>query len=649
LDEGLINISGSSITLLAAGGLTATLGEANDKLEVCTSGNFSATADGQHFVFNVCGPLKIKLVQSFLASIDLSGAGSMELASDGSIEAFAGLYLEAGLDIVTLPGSRIFSGGPVTFKAGQQLREGEVGALVKTEGQIDAPSLNVFGSDANDTFVMQHHSPRGRLQLMAGRGHDTIDIAGLLDEVIAYGGDGDDIFLVHSLTNVQLFGDLGNDAMQVKSGQMSLDLTRLEDGLLEGIEVIDIRGTGRHAVTLDHLAVLNLSDETDTLIVRRDGDDQVEIGSGWTFTGHEIIGNELFKVYRQSSAVIKVQSAAGLVMNRHLFYNRSFFDGNSPNVGTSDDAAIATDKAALINGAATLANISNYSRGINGIMIDVFNLPDDVVLTDNDFQFRIGNSDTPAAWAEAPRPSSIVVRRGAGVAGAHRISLVWPDNAIQQQWLQITLLPTANTALEAPDVFYFGNAIGDVGNSPSNVLVNASDIAAIVSNQNSFLNPARITSVYDLNRDRLVNATDVAIAVNHQTSFLNALRLIRIESGPTGRLFGTGRATSVFESTSASTLNTAISSGVLPSTQEPTRRSTQRLDEQSARVSQVGRQATEQVGTPSSLEAYALQVDLLFAADFDNWSEAVEQVNQPQSFTQLTTHPSFPLKSNVRG
>jgi hypothetical protein len=65
--------------------------------------------------------------------------------------------------------------------------------------------------------------------------------------------------------------------------------------------------------------------------------------------------------------------AAAAVAGRQLFYNRSAFDGNNASINVSDDAAIAIDKTAYLPGAglAGFQNVSSYSRGLNGIMIDL--------------------------------------------------------------------------------------------------------------------------------------------------------------------------------------------------------------------------------------------------------------------------------------
>jgi hypothetical protein len=205
---------------------------------------------------------------------------------------------------------------------------------------------------------------------------------------------------------------------------------------------------------------------------------------------------------------------------RFVFYNQSFWDGNNAAATANDDFAIATDKRPLFDGeTATFANYTSYSRGLNGLMVD---LPLAGTPTAADFAFRRGNTDTPAAWEAAPAPSTIAVRPGAGRGGADRVTLIWPNNAIQKQWLQVTVLATPNTGLSEPDVFYFGNAIGETGNSTTDARVTGSDALRILNNITLV---AGVTNRFDINRDSRVAAAD-RLLVLANTSALNPLRLI---------------------------------------------------------------------------------------------------------------------------
>jgi hypothetical protein len=70
------------------------------------------------------------------------------------------------------------------------------------------------------------------------------------------------------------------------------------------------------------------------------------------------------------------------------------------------------------------------------------------------------------------------------------------------------------------DVFYFGNAIGDMnsGNvgSPITVRTNATDTAIVQQDQSIKLNSVDVSSIHDLNKDGRVNETDTAIVRQNQ-------------------------------------------------------------------------------------------------------------------------------------
>ena len=119
------------------------------------------------------------------------------------------------------------------------------------------------------------------------------------------------------------------------------------------------------------------------------------------------------------------------VVGRHVFYNNSAFDERDAAANEGDDAAIDRAKQALMPGAkASFANYTSYSRGINGIMIDIWNLAADPTV--EDFAFRVGNSNDPSQWHRAPAPASITVRPGEADAG--RCAACWKRgflNALQ--------------------------------------------------------------------------------------------------------------------------------------------------------------------------------------------------------------------------
>ena len=221
---------------------------------------------------------------------------------------------------------------------------------------------------------------------------------------------------------------------------------------------------------------------------------------------------------------IGVADPTPTVAGRHVFYNNSVFDDGVGQSRTDDDA-VAADKTALLPGdTASFVNYTSYSRGLNGLMVDVAKPTG--TITAADFQFKVGNNNNPDSWTPLTVAPTVTIEPGEGDFGSTRVALVFADNAIQKQWLQVTMLANVNTGLAQSDVFYFGNAIGESGDSAQYALVNATDILAARNNPHATLDPATITDAVDFNRDGLVNLGDMQLARTNATSPLSALRLI---------------------------------------------------------------------------------------------------------------------------
>ncbi|NQU21078.1 MAG: proprotein convertase P-domain-containing protein, partial [Candidatus Nealsonbacteria bacterium] len=210
------------------------------------------------------------------------------------------------------------------------------------------------------------------------------------------------------------------------------------------------------------------------------------------------------------------------IVGRRLFYDGSAFDG---------DLAVATDKVALRGArAATFANYSSYSGGISGIMVDVANVPEGVTPSAADFLFHVGNDDTPGDWTPLAVQPTVTVRAGDGSGGSDRVTLTWPAGTIRNTWLQVTV-NAANLGLPSNDVFYFGNAVAEAGDSHADAKVTAADLLLARNNPRGLGTAAEVDFRYDYNRDAAVDATDVLLARNSRTSFLDALKLIDLSGG----------------------------------------------------------------------------------------------------------------------
>jgi hypothetical protein len=217
------------------------------------------------------------------------------------------------------------------------------------------------------------------------------------------------------------------------------------------------------------------------------------------------------------------------VAGRRVFYNNSFFDGGSPAADAADDAAVAPDKRALRPGeSAGSANVTGYSRGLNGIMVDFAGLPTGASLTAADFVFETGNGAAAAGWRPAPAPAAIIVRRGGGAGGSDRVAVTFADNAIRNTWLRVTVLANSRTGLQTPDVFSFGNLVGNaidragsLGAIPA-FRVDAWDLLATRRRPVPDIAPVPLTSPADQNRDGKIDSLDAAIVRMNLSRTLSA-------------------------------------------------------------------------------------------------------------------------------
>jgi len=203
------------------------------------------------------------------------------------------------------------------------------------------------------------------------------------------------------------------------------------------------------------------------------------------------------------------QQAPAQVVARQTFYNHSAADGDDAAANWGDDFAIAADKAALLPGqTATFDNVTSYSRGINGVMVDVLGLPTSTdSITADAFDLKTGITGDPASWADAPAPASVTIRRGAGVDGSDRVTLTWDDGAIRNTWLRVAIPAGGAVNLSNDEVFYFGNLAGETGDGAGMPAVTAADLGRTLARKSS----DGATQRYDFNRDGDIDAVDALV------------------------------------------------------------------------------------------------------------------------------------------
>jgi hypothetical protein len=205
------------------------------------------------------------------------------------------------------------------------------------------------------------------------------------------------------------------------------------------------------------------------------------------------------------------------VSDRRIFYNASAFDGGNPAATPGDLSAVAPDKRALLPGEApTFANISSYSRGINGVLVRFDGIP--AALTAADFEFRVGAGPAggAAGWAPTSSPSGVLLVPSPPGAGSALCLITWPGGAIVDRWLEVRILANADTGLARPDVLYFGSLVGETGDGVARpgavATVGAADL---VGTRRTAGAAARISSRYDFDRNGTVGAADVIACRNH--------------------------------------------------------------------------------------------------------------------------------------
>jgi hypothetical protein len=163
------------------------------------------------------------------------------------------------------------------------------------------------GDDAANTLTAVQGAASTDI-LIGAQGDDVLIGDGGPD--VLRGGEGDDTLAIPATDFQRLLGGNGIDTLRLDGSGVTLDLTSLSDNKIVDFEQIDITGSGDNTLTLDLLEVLNISSHSNTLTVKRDAGDTVNMGSGWTQQPNERIGAETFQVYTQDLAVLKLEIPA---------------------------------------------------------------------------------------------------------------------------------------------------------------------------------------------------------------------------------------------------------------------------------------------------------------------------------------------------
>ena len=130
----------------------------------------------------------------------------------------------------------------------------------------------------------------------------TVSFAGTSgDDTIDLGNS-----LLPSAPPLRIDAGAGSDMLRLTGAGQTLDLVSMVDTDLQGIEAIDLVGSGDNFLTLDAQEALNISPTTNTLFVRSNPGDTVTLGSGWTLAGTAVENAEFVRTLTQQDATLKL-------------------------------------------------------------------------------------------------------------------------------------------------------------------------------------------------------------------------------------------------------------------------------------------------------------------------------------------------------
>jgi choice-of-anchor B domain-containing protein len=244
-------------------------------------------------------------------------------------------------------------------------------------------------------------------------------------------------------------------------------------------------------------------------------DNNVSFNGAWSC--YPYFDDDTVLISDRQGGLFVVQAVTSSVVDDQLvFYNESSFDSDDPGTGLEDLLAVAPDKVALLPGqTGSFANYTSSDKGITGIMVEIHGARSDISLAD--FEFTMGPDSDIANWPTAPAPNGFVFDEGVGL-DPDRITITWAAGDVTNTWLRVNVLSNIVTGLPEDSVFFFGNVVGETGNSTSDTRVNLIDVGLIRTNQSGF-SGALINDPYDINRDGRVNLVDVGLTRANQTGF----------------------------------------------------------------------------------------------------------------------------------
>ncbi|CAB5495011.1 FG-GAP-like repeat-containing protein [Bathymodiolus thermophilus thioautotrophic gill symbiont] len=168
-------------------------------------------------------------------------------------------------------------------------------------GKTDTKAVDLADISASNGVVAHaiDFQGNGESNILTGTSADELFVAGLGNDVLTgnggadvfNAGKGDDIIIINAdnlakLSSKVLSSDLlarvdggGNtDTLKLAGADLNLDLTQIDNGRIQDIEIIDLTGSGNNTLKLNLHDLLDISSSTNFLKVIGDTGDKVDIG-----------------------------------------------------------------------------------------------------------------------------------------------------------------------------------------------------------------------------------------------------------------------------------------------------------------------------------------------------------------------------------
>lgn len=217
-----------------------------------------------------------------------------------------------------------------------------------------------------------------------------------------------------------------------------------------------------------------------------------------------------YNVALDNISVSPVPGPSSEIVGSYVYHKGSTFDAGGTNIPAALDAGKVIAQEGLSAQLLGFNNLINSTRGINGLVFDIENLPGTLSASDFVFQwspqgaFVEDDSNAVGQWANVPVSPTVNVTSGS----PSRVVVTWPDQTIVNRWLRVTVMANANTGLETPEVHYLGHLRGET-TGPSAGVFSVSYVQELTPIRLSMGTNVNSSSTVDIDKNGLIQFADI--------------------------------------------------------------------------------------------------------------------------------------------